>query len=66
MHAAIAEIILENERNDYRFENFTREICEKHEGNRLRADVPELGPWAGRPFNWGGKGLPSKSDLCDA
>lgn len=32
MYAAIAEIIIENEKNDYRFENFTREICEKHEG----------------------------------
>lgn len=32
MHAAIAEIIIENEKNDYRFEGFTREICEKHEG----------------------------------
>lgn len=32
MYGAIAEIILENEKNDYRFESFTREICEKHEG----------------------------------
>jgi hypothetical protein len=32
MYAAIAEIILENERSDYRFETFTREICGKHEG----------------------------------
>jgi hypothetical protein len=32
MYAAIAEIIIENEKNDYRFENFTREICEKLEG----------------------------------
>jgi hypothetical protein len=32
MYAAIAEIIIENERNDSRFEAFTREICEKHEG----------------------------------
>jgi len=32
MYAAIAEIIIETEKNDYRFENFTREICEKQEG----------------------------------
>jgi hypothetical protein len=32
MYAAIAEIIIENEKNDYRFENFTREICAKLEG----------------------------------
>ncbi|HET9280737.1 MAG TPA: hypothetical protein VFR24_02135 [Candidatus Angelobacter sp.] len=32
MYASIAEIILENEKNDYRFESFSREICEKHEG----------------------------------
>jgi hypothetical protein len=32
MYAALAEIIIENEKNDYRFETFTREICEKHEG----------------------------------
>ena len=32
MHAAIAEIIIENEKSDYRFETFTREISEKHEG----------------------------------
>jgi hypothetical protein len=32
MYASLAEIIIENERSDYRFESFTREICEKHEG----------------------------------
>lgn len=32
MHAPNAEIILENERNDYRFEQFVLEICSKHEG----------------------------------
>lgn len=32
MYAPIAEIILENERNDYRFETFACEICGKHEG----------------------------------
>ena len=32
MYAAVAEIIIENEKNDYRFEIFTREICEQHEG----------------------------------
>ena len=32
MYAAIAEIIIENEKDDYHFENFTREVCEKHEG----------------------------------
>jgi hypothetical protein len=29
MYASIAEIVIENEKNDYRFENFAREICEK-------------------------------------
>jgi len=32
MYASLAEIILNNESNDYRFESFARELCEKHEG----------------------------------
>jgi hypothetical protein len=32
MYASIAEIIIENEKNDYRFEHFVSEICGQHEG----------------------------------
>src|SRR5271166_1603816 len=32
MYSSIAQVIIENEKNDYRFENFVREICGKHEG----------------------------------
>ncbi len=32
MYSSIAQIVIENEKNDYRFENFVREICGKHEG----------------------------------
>lgn len=42
MNASIAEIIIENEKSDYRFETFTREICEKHEGIEF---VPTSQSW---------------------
>lgn len=42
MYAPLAEIIIENEKNDYRFEQFTREICGKHEGTDF---VPTSQSW---------------------
>ena len=42
MYAALAEIIIENEKNDYRFENFTRELCSRHEGIDF---VPTSASW---------------------